>query len=107
MSTFRVTRENLSKYESAVDAMVANAKTVMATRDGPWKLFFSMDTESAGFNVRSVGFGIFLVNQQTQSTAQLVGGVNVDIFPPGVTRPEDCEAADRAAVDGQRTMEDF
>lgn len=107
MNTFSVTPKNLSEYESAVDAMVAKAKAIMTLLDGPWKLFFSIDTESAGVNVRSVGFGIFLIRTGTPSTAYLVGGVNVDIFPHGVTRPEDCEAADRAAVDGQRTMEDF
>jgi hypothetical protein len=102
-----VTRENLSEYENAVDSIVARTKALMTAPDNAWKVFFSMDTESAGVNVRSVGFGIFLAQSGTPSRAYCVGGVNIDIFPRGVTNPQDCEAADRAAVDGERTMNEF
>lgn len=107
MSTFEVTPENLSEYETKLSGMVDALKTTIESRKGSWKLFLSMDTESCGVNVRSVGFGIFLVDQSEVSTAQFIGGVNINILSRGVTDPKDCETADIAVLDGARTMKDF
>lgn len=74
---------------------------------------FSMDTESCGNNPRGVGIVVFLIAEQWEgdklqcSTAQTIGGMNVNILSPGATMASECEPADRAALGGASTLDEF
>jgi cytidine deaminase len=104
-----------TNFTADVNELVRVTKEIIGMYGAERKTYcvFSMDTESCGNNPRSVGIVVFLIAEQWEgdnllcSTAQTIGGMNVNVLSPGATMQSECEAVDRAALGGARTLDEF